>query len=43
MSADFETYGLGDIQLKNDGTISNAKIAYKTFGESSSPAIIYPT
>lgn len=43
MSADFETYGLGDIQLKSGGTISNAKIAYKTFGESSSPAIIYPT
>lgn len=43
MSTEYETYAFGDFQLKNGGTISNAEIAYKTFGESSKPAIIYPT
>lgn len=43
MSAEYETYSLGDWKLKNGGTIPDAHIAYKTFGDSSSPAIIYPT
>lgn len=43
MPADYETYSLGDWKLKNGGTIPDAHIAYKTFGDSSSPAIIYPT
>lgn len=34
---------MGDFKLKNGGTIPNAKIAYKTFGESTSPAVIYPS
>ena len=43
MSTDHETYSLGDWKLKLGGTIPKAEIAYKTFGDSSSPAIIYPT
>lgn len=43
MSAEYETYDLGDFRLKNGGSIADAKIAYKTFGEPSSPAIIYPS
>jgi len=44
MSAkDFETYSLGDFELKQGGTIPNAHIAYKTFGDSRNPAIIYPS
>ena len=42
MSAEYETYSLGDWKLKNGGTITDAHIAYKTFGDSSNPAIIYP-
>lgn len=40
---DFETYSLGDFTLKEGGVIPNAHIAYKTLGNSSNPAIIYPT
>ncbi|KAK4505791.1 hypothetical protein PRZ48_003756 [Zasmidium cellare] len=43
MSGDYETFDLGDFKLKNGGTIPDAKIAYKTFGQSSNPAIIYPS
>ena len=43
MPADYETYSLGDWKLNGGGTITDAHIAYKTFGDSSSPAIIYPT
>ena len=43
MPGDYETYSLGDWKLKNGGTIPDAHIAYKTFGDSNSPAIIYPT
>lgn len=43
MSGEYETFDLGDFKLKNGGTIPNAKIAYKTFGQSSNPAIIYPS
>jgi homoserine acetyltransferase len=41
--SDFKTYDLGDFELKSGGKIPNAKIAYKTFGDSSLPAIIYPS
>lgn len=41
--ADFETYNLGDFQLKSGGSIPNTYIAYKTYGDPKSPAIIYPT
>jgi homoserine acetyltransferase len=43
MPSDYETYALGDWKLKKGGTIPDAHIAYKTFGDSSSPAIVYPT
>ncbi|EMC92028.1 hypothetical protein BAUCODRAFT_159807 [Baudoinia panamericana UAMH 10762] len=43
MPADYETYSLGDFKLKSGGTIPDAHIAYKTFGESSKPAIVYPS
>lgn len=43
MSKDYETYSLGNWELKNGGSIPNAHIAYKTFGDASSPAIIYPS
>lgn len=41
--ADYETYKLGDFKLKSGGEIPDAFIAYKTLGEPSLPAIIYPT
>ncbi|PGH28248.1 hypothetical protein AJ80_00139 [Polytolypa hystricis UAMH7299] len=40
---DFETYPLGDWKLQSGETIPNAHIAYKTFGDPSLPAIVYPT
>lgn len=43
MSVGYEMYSLGDFKLKNGGTIPDAKIAYKTHGSSTNPAIIYPT
>lgn len=43
LSLDYETYSLGDFALKNGKTIPDAKIAYKTFGDPTNPAIIYPT
>ncbi|KAK6435400.1 hypothetical protein LTR95_008415 [Oleoguttula sp. CCFEE 5521] len=39
----YQEYALGDFTLQSGGTIPNASIAYKTFGSSSNPAIIYPT
>lgn len=43
MADDYETYPLGDFALQHGGTLTDARIAYKTFGNPSSPAIIYPT
>jgi homoserine O-acetyltransferase len=43
MTADYKTYKLGDFKLKSGETIPEAFIAYKTFGDPSSPAVIYPT
>ena len=43
MSEHHETYSLGDFGLVSGGTIPDAHIAYKTFGDPSSPAIIYPS
>ncbi|KAG9942350.1 homoserine acetyltransferase, partial [Aureobasidium melanogenum] len=40
---DYETYDLGDFTLQSGEVIPSAKIAYKTFGDPSLPAIIYPT
>ena len=43
MSDSHETYYLGDFKLKNGGTIPDAHIAYKTFGDPSNPTVVYPT
>lgn len=43
MANDYETYKLGDFKLKSGGEIPDAFIAYKTLGDPSLPAIIYPT
>lgn len=41
--ADYKTHDLGDFKLSSGETLSGAYIAYKTFGEPSLPAIVYPT
>jgi len=41
--AGVETYKIGDWELQSGQSIPDAQIAYKTFGDSKSPAIIYPT
>ena len=40
---DYETFKLGDWKLQCGEEIPDAHIAYKTFGDSKSPAIVYPT
>ncbi|KAK5090214.1 hypothetical protein LTR05_000384 [Lithohypha guttulata] len=40
---DYETYDLGDFGLQNGETLPGAFIAYKTFGEPSLPAVLYPS
>ena len=40
---DYETYDLGDFKLQGGEALSRAWIAYKTFGDSSNPAILYPS
>ncbi|KAF2025739.1 homoserine acetyltransferase [Setomelanomma holmii] len=42
-SDDYEVYKLGDFKLKSGGEIPDAFIAYKTLGDPSLPAVIYPT
>lgn len=41
--SDYKTYILGDFELQNGSIIPKAFIAYKTFGEASSPAVLYPS
>jgi homoserine acetyltransferase len=43
MSDDYQTYKLGTFALKSGGEIPDAFIAYKTLGDPSLPAVIYPT
>jgi homoserine acetyltransferase len=43
MMAEYETYKLGNFKLKSGGEIPDASIAFKTFGNASLPAIIYPS
>ncbi|KAJ4251875.1 hypothetical protein NW762_011172 [Fusarium torreyae] len=38
-----QTYSLGDFQLQNGSILPRAWIAYKTFGDSSLPAVLYPS
>ncbi|EAU34326.1 conserved hypothetical protein [Aspergillus terreus NIH2624] len=40
---DYETFKLGDWELQSGETLVNAHLAYKTFGDPRSPAIVYPT
>lgn len=40
---DYEIYKLGDWKLQSGEKIVDAHIAYKTFGDPKSPAIVYPT
>ena len=40
---DYKTYNLGDFKLQSGQSIPKAWIAYKTFGDPSSPAVLYPT
>jgi homoserine acetyltransferase len=41
--AGVETFKLGDWKLESGHLIPDAHIAYKTLGDSKSPAIIYPS
>ncbi|PNY25587.1 Homoserine O-acetyltransferase [Tolypocladium capitatum] len=41
--ADYKTYELGNFVLQSGDTIEKAFVAYKTYGDASNPAIIYPT
>ncbi|KAF2431577.1 homoserine acetyltransferase [Tothia fuscella] len=43
MTEGYQTYKLGDFELQSGRTITNAEVAYKTFGDASLPAIIYPS
>jgi len=40
---DYQTYKLGNFKLKSGGEIPDAFIAYKTLGDPSLPAVVYPT
>ncbi|RAR14481.1 homoserine acetyltransferase family protein [Stemphylium lycopersici] len=40
---DYQTYKLGNFKLKSGSEIPDAFIAYKTLGDPSLPAVIYPT
>ncbi|OHF03865.1 hypothetical protein CORC01_00727 [Colletotrichum orchidophilum] len=41
--SDIKKYQLGDFALQNNGSLPGAWIAYKTFGDPSLPAVVYPT
>lgn len=40
---DYQTFKLGDWKLQCGAEIPDAHIAYKTFGDSKLPAVVYPT
>ncbi|KAI1180462.1 homoserine acetyltransferase family protein [Nemania sp. FL0916] len=40
---EFNIFQLGDFTLQSNQVLKNAYIAYKTFGDPSNPAIVYPT
>ncbi|KAL4818587.1 Alpha/Beta hydrolase protein [Aspergillus spinulosporus] len=40
---DYETFELGNWELQSGSKLINAHIAYRTFGDPKSPAIVYPT
>jgi homoserine acetyltransferase len=41
--SDYKTFDLGDFKLQSGSSLPGAWIAYKTFGDSSSPAVLYPS
>lgn len=41
--AGIQMYELGEWQLESGQTIPHAQMAYKTFGDPKSPAIVYPS
>ncbi|KAI8633252.1 homoserine acetyltransferase family protein [Xylariaceae sp. FL1651] len=41
--ADFKVFNLGDFVLQSGTTLRDAYIAYKTVGDTTNPAIVYPT
>ncbi|KAK1474766.1 hypothetical protein CCUS01_05391 [Colletotrichum cuscutae] len=41
--SDIKKYQLGDFALQSGGSLPGAWIAYKTFGDPSLPAVVYPT
>ena len=43
MEETFETFDLGDWELQSGQKLEKAHLTYKTFGQSESPAIVYPT
>lgn len=43
MADDYETYKLGDFELKSGEVLTDAFVAFKTYGDPKLPAIIYPT
>ncbi|EPS35818.1 hypothetical protein H072_10799 [Dactylellina haptotyla CBS 200.50] len=40
---DYEKYDLGDFKIQSGAVLPGAWIAYKTFGQPNSPAILYPS
>lgn len=40
---DYQTYDLGDFKLQGGNSLPGAWIAYKTFGDKSLPAVLYPS
>ncbi|EXJ87391.1 homoserine O-acetyltransferase [Capronia epimyces CBS 606.96] len=41
--SDYETYDLGDFKLQSGVVLPGAWIAYKTYGDPGTPAVLYPT
>lgn len=40
---DYQAYDLGDFKLQGGDVLPGAWIAYKTFGDKSLPAVLYPS
>ena len=41
--SDFKKFELGNWKLQSGEILPDAQLAYKTFGDSKNPAILYPT
>lgn len=40
---EYDTFKLGDWELQSGEKLLDAHLAYKTFGDPASPAIVYPS